>query len=76
MLELELKTFEQKLSELLQTDNGRYVLKKDDKMVGIYSDIQDALQTGYEKFGRQPFFVEQILPVRKRLNFANNNHLA
>lgn len=76
MLEPELKTFEDKLPELLQTDNGRFVLIKEGSVVGTYADIQDALQTGYEKFGHQAFFVRQILPLQKRLNFANNNHPA
>ncbi len=72
MLEKETKIFEQKLPELLKTDPGKFVLIKDEEIVGTYSAMQDALNAGYQKFRDQPFFVRQILPVQQPLNFMNN----
>jgi len=76
MLETETKTFEDRLPELIKTDVGKFVLIKDDKVVGTYSAIQDALKDGYEKFKGQAFFVRQIVPVQLPLNFANNHLLS
>ncbi len=72
MLEKETKTFEKNLPELVKTDMGKFVLIKDEKVVGTFSAVQDALKAGYEKFKDQPFFVRQIVPVQQPLNFANN----
>jgi len=72
MLEKETKTFEKNLPELVKTDMGKFVLIKDEKVVGTFYAVQDALKAGYEKFKDQPFFVRQIVPVQQPLNFANN----
>ena len=72
MLERENKAFEQVLPDLVKTDTGKFVLIKDDEVVGIYAAIVDALKYGYERFKNEPFFVRQILPTQQPLNFANN----
>jgi hypothetical protein len=72
MLETETKTFEKNISELVKTELGKFVLIKDEQVVGTYAAMQDALKAGYEKFKDQPFFVRQIVPVQQPLNFANN----
>lgn len=72
MFEKEIKIFEQKLPELIKTEVGRFVLIKDDQIIGTFEAIVDALKSGYEKFKDQPFFVKQILPTQQPLNFANN----
>jgi len=72
MLDKETKTFEQKLYELLKTDLGKYVLIKEEKIIGVFAAITDALSYGYEKYSNQPFFVRQILPTQEPLDFTNN----
>lgn len=72
MLEIETQTFAKLLPELVQTDMGKFVLIKNDEIVGIYAAILDALKTGYEKYQEQPFFVRQVLPTQQPLNFTNN----
>ena len=72
MLERETIIFEQKLPELVLTDNGKYDLIKEDNITGTFDTITDALKSGYEKFKDQPFFVMQILPTQQPFNFANN----
>ena len=73
MLEKEVKTFEQKLPELLKTDIGKYVLVKEDQVIGTFVAIEDALSYGYEKYNRQAFFVREILPTQEPFNFANHH---
>ena len=72
MLELETKTFEQKLSELLTTDTGKFVLIKEDRIIGIFVAMEDALIYGYEKYMDQPFFVREILPTQEPMDFTNH----
>jgi len=72
MLEKEVKIFEQNLTELVKTDIGKFVLIKDEQIIGTFAAIVDALKSGYEKYKDQPFFVRQILPTQQPLNFANN----
>lgn len=72
MLEKETKIFENKLSELIKTDMGKFVLIKDEQVVGTFEAMFDALKSGYEKFKDQPFFVRQILATQQPLNFVNN----
>ncbi len=72
MLEKELKIFEQKLPELYKTEMGKFVLIKDDQLIGTFAAVVDALKSGYEKFRDQPFFIKQILPTQQPLNFSNN----
>jgi hypothetical protein len=73
MLEKETKTFEQKLPNLIKTDMGKFVLIKDEQIIGTFDAILDALKSGYDKFKNQPFFVKQILATQQPLNFANNH---
>jgi len=70
MLEKEVKAFEQKLPELLKTDIGKFVLVKEDKIIGTFAAMADALSYGYEKYSNQSFFVREILPTQEPLNFT------
>jgi hypothetical protein len=72
MLEQESKTYEEKLPELLKSDTGKFVLIKNENIIGVYTAIDDALNYGYEKYKEQPFFVREILPFQQPLNFTNN----
>ncbi|MGH9418308.1 MAG: hypothetical protein ACRD01_16935 [Terriglobales bacterium] len=58
-LERELATYESKLPELI-SEPGKYVLIKDDLLIGIYAAYADAIKVGYKKFGLDPFLVNQI----------------
>jgi len=76
MLENEIKTFEKNLSDLVKTDLGKFVLIKEEQIIGTFAAMQDTLKSGYEKFKDQPFFVRQIVAVQQPLNFANNYFFA
>ena len=75
MLEQEIKTFEQKLPELVKNDLGKFVLIMDTQVIGTFVAVQDALQAGYEHFKERPFFIRQINAIQEPLNFANNHLL-
>lgn len=72
MLEREAIVFDQKVPELIKTDIGKFVLIKEDQVIGTFEAIVDALKSGYEKYKDQPFFVRQILPMQLPMNFTNN----
>lgn len=76
MLEQEAKYFDSRVSELVKTDLGKFVLIKGDQIYGTFEAVADALKSGYEKFKDQPFFVRQILLTQQPLNFANNSLFA
>lgn len=61
MLELETKVFEEKLPELLKTDEGRFVLIKEEKIIGTYSTQREAVRADYQNFYGEAFFVRPVL---------------
>ena len=73
MLENEIKTFEQKLPELLKSNAGKFALIKEDNVIRTFSVIDDALIYGYEKYLNQPFLVREITPLQEPLDFTNNH---
>jgi len=73
MLEKETKMYEQKLPDLIKTDLGKFVLIKEDKIIGVFAAIVDALSYGYEKFRDQPFFVRQISLTMQPMDFTNHH---
>jgi len=76
MLEIEAKIFEQNLPELVKNDLGKFVLVKEDRIIGIFAAIVDALSYGYEKYKDQPFFVRQVSLTQQPLDFTNNYHFS
>ena len=58
-LEQEQKTYQENM-ESLKDQEGKFVLIRGDKIVGVYDTYQDALQAGYDEFKLEPFLVKQI----------------
>jgi hypothetical protein len=58
-LEREMKTYREKLPELLDQE-GRFVLIREDDLAGTFDTYADAIQAGYERFGLKQFLVKQI----------------
>ncbi len=71
-LETELKTYEQQRDHLLATAEGRFVLIRDESIVGVYESKMDAIAQGYNQFGNVPFLVKQILKIEIPQNFVSN----
>lgn len=70
-LEIELKTYREKLPTLLG-QIGKYVIIKDSSVVGVYDSYEDALKFGYEKFQLEPFLVKRIAPAEQISYFTRD----
>lgn len=68
----ELRTYEQKKSELIKADENKYVLIKGSKIIGTYESQKDAIKVGIEKFGNTPFLVKKIERIEQGQNFTSN----
>ena len=71
MLDKELQAYDARLAELLGQDRGKYVLIKGDRVVDVFSSLDDALKHGYELFEAEPFLVRQIVEVQIPQNFTS-----
>ncbi len=69
--EVELKTYEQKLPELLAQE-GKFIVIKGDAIIGMYDTYSDALQAGYAKVGLEEFFVRQIAALPQMSYFSRD----
>ena len=56
----ELSTYEREKELLVNGNEGRYVVIRDDIVAGIWDTYEDALKAGYERFGLEQFLVKQI----------------
>lgn len=72
VLDVELKTYEQHRDHLLGTAEGKFVLIRNDQVVGAYDSKMDAIAQGYQQFGNVPFLVKQILKIEVPQNFISN----
>lgn len=72
LLDTELKTYDQHREHLLGTAEGKFVLIRNDKVVGVYDSKMDAIAEGYRQFGNVPFLVKQVVKVETPQNFISN----
>jgi hypothetical protein len=54
LLETELKTYERRRDHLLGPAEGKFVLIRNDQVIGIYDSKMDAVSKGYRQFGNVP----------------------
>lgn len=72
LLEKELKTYEERKSELIKASVGKYVLIKDSKIINVFESQNDAIKAGIEAFGNNPFLVKKIEEIEQKQNFTSN----
>jgi hypothetical protein len=61
LLATEIATFARELPRLLANDEeGRWVVIHLEELIGIWDTVDDALQSGYERFPLEPFLVRQL----------------
>lgn len=60
MLEKERKFFDRKKAEFIGDHLGRFVLIREDKLVGVFNTIEEAMSEGARRFGLSPFLVRQV----------------
>ena len=76
-LNTELATFARELDRLLADPENRdgFALIRGENVVGVYPDFDAALSAGYDKFGLEPFLVQQVIEQETPLYFSRNlNH--
>lgn len=64
-LKREIATYNSRLSELVGSSLGKYVLIKGDSVEGVFDTYADALKIGYERFKLEPFMVKQVAPAER-----------
>lgn len=72
VLDTELKTYAQHRDHLLGTAEGKFVLIRNDQVIGVYDSKMDAIAQGYRQFGNVPFLVKQIVRIEIPLDFVSN----
>lgn len=60
-LDQEIKTYTNKLPELLSSA-GKFVVIKNDEIKGIFDTYNDGLKFAYKEFGLQKFLIKKISP--------------
>jgi len=64
-LEKELQTYKNKLSELKENNEGKFVLIHGDDVMGVYDSYEDAVKIGYERFKLETFLVKKIEAIEQ-----------
>ena len=72
LLDQELATYQAQKDDLLGKARGKFVLIKNNQIIGIFDTKNDAIRQGYERFGNVPFLVKEILEFEIPLNFTSN----
>ncbi len=68
-IEKNLKVFKENLPNLLKTEQGKYVLLSDEKIVGVYDTVRDAKTTGDKFFERENYSIQQVLSTPINLGY-------
>ncbi len=72
-LKEELTAYEKRKDELIETHGeGKFVLVHGAEIAGVWDSYGDALKSGYEKFGLQPFLVKQLQAI-EQAQFVTRN---
>lgn len=70
-LEIELATYHAHLMELIDSE-GKFVVIKDERILGRYDSYEEALEAGYAEFGPVSFLVKQIRRVEPIQYFSRD----
>lgn len=66
LLATELMTYARALPRLLaEGEAGRWVLVQGAEVVSVWDTFNDAVQSGYDRFGQTPFLVQQVLSEQR-----------
>ena len=70
----ELEAFRRELPRLLQhpENRGKYALVHGGKVEEVFPTMEAALAAGYERFGLEPFLVQEITDAEKPRYFSRN----
>jgi hypothetical protein len=68
LLDRELQTFEAHREELVGQAKGKYVLIKEDRVVGLFETWQAGVDRGFQVLGHTPFLVKKVLTKQEELD--------
>ena len=68
-LDREFPTFQENKPNLVKNHKGKFVLIKDDKIIGIFENELDAIKQGNEQFKDSHFLVNEIIDDKFRIRF-------
>ncbi len=73
-LATELSTYKTLLPTLLAKpeNQGKYALIHGENLLGVYTAYEDALKTGYERCGIEPFLVKKISAAEQTYFFTRD----
>jgi hypothetical protein len=60
-LQTELEYFQKHKQEYLKLYKGQFVLIKGEEYAGAFTTEAEAYKAGLERFGKEPFFIKQVL---------------
>ncbi len=60
VLEREIGAFNKLKDELIAHHNGKWVLIKDETLVGAFDTLDNAAQEAIRRFGRGPYLIRQV----------------
>lgn len=66
MLEKERAFFDNNRNELVSKYLGKFVVVKDDRLLGAYNTIDDALAEGASAVGLEPFLVREVTTAEEK----------
>ena len=72
MLDREFQTFQENKPNLVKNHKGKFVLIKDDKIIGIFENELDAVKQGNEQFKDSHFLVNEITDEEFKIRFMPN----
>jgi len=72
LLKKEIETYNKHKEKLLKENNGKFVLIKEEEIIGVYESQKDALNICIGKFGNVPFLVKKIEEIEEKQNFTSN----
>lgn len=72
LLAKELKTYEENFNSLVGTNEGKFVVVHDNRVLGVFDSQFDAITWGYRQLGNIPFLVKQVVKVESPLSFVSN----
>lgn len=80
MLEKEIEVYNKEKAKLIQANpNGGYAVIKDDIVLGVWNDRQDAIKEGIKAWGNVAFLVKSLndspisnINFTRKIKFASN----
>lgn len=73
MLEKELEYFRQHKEELLKQYQGRFLVIKDNRLVGAYQNEQEAYDAGLKALGNTAFLIKRAVAEEEVVRFPALN---